>query len=449
MKSHRLALAIGLMLILPSPAHAYRTAAQREEFSGADRVTWAPGRPVPFRVHRAGGPGVSLATAREAALSAFEAWSGVGCASVDFRYAGTSASRALPDDGFNDLYWVRESGLWTELGLPPDALAVTDVTYERPDDGEWRIAEADILLNGVSHHWSAMAGEATGEVRSLRAVLTHEAGHFIGLQHVCDVGDDPGAPACARVPEAQNHVMYPGYVGPEHFELSADDAAGACFLYDCAVAGCGGDEVCTADGCVVSCLGTACGPGETCGTDGCWSPLCPGPDCPASCGSDEACAAGQVCVLSRCVARGARDGDPCTRDRDCARGSCGAASFCVANCQTDASCPPDHRCVGDAPDGQCAPNAGVFGESCVEAADCSTRLCLQGTERSLCSRTCSEASPCPPGHTCSTLDGEQLCLPLSTGCSASPGGAVAPGALVYFFSLCLVLFRRQRRSKCS
>ncbi|MEZ4338207.1 MAG: hypothetical protein R3B82_16420 [Sandaracinaceae bacterium] len=409
-----------VVLLTAGTAHAYRTGGELPELRGTERVAWSTSR-VAYRVHEDGGPGVPLSTVRDTAEQAFGAWSDLECASVVFENRGIATSRARPDDGANDIYWIRETGLWAELGLGADALAITDITYERPEGGDWQIAEADILLNGAGYRWARESGNPDEPIRSLRAVLTHEAGHFLGMLHNCDVGSDPGAPACGAMPGADAHVMYPGYVGPAHYALSTDDAAGACFLYDCAVVGCPADQTCTATGCAASCGGEVCAPGEICGAAGCYSPSCSGSDCPGRCATPTDCAADEVCVAGHCLAAGLRDGDPCSDDAACASRACSAAGYCVATCSEEVPCPGGQECMRDLIAGECVPGAGVFGDQCSESAECSSRLCLESESgRSLCTRTCSAVSACPVDHDCSRVDGRDVCVPTSSGCSVHP-----------------------------
>lgn len=85
--------------------------------------------------------------------------------------------------------------------------ALTHLYFE--EDGTAN--EADIEVNGVDIAWQVSGGEST----RLRAVLVHELGHVLGLEHACGPslasGRDTGgvrSPPCASS-EARRSVMYP------------------------------------------------------------------------------------------------------------------------------------------------------------------------------------------------------------------------------------------------
>lgn len=437
---------VSLVLGVAAPAHAYRTGADLPELRSTERVAWAPGR-IGYRVHEAGGPGLAAASVVDTASLAFSAWSEPACAALDVFHAGTSSRPPRPEDGQNDLYWVRETGNWAALGLPADAVGVTDLLYERDGSGEWRIAEADILLNGVDYRWARDAGDPGAPVRSLRAVLTHEAGHFLGLLHACGLGHDPGAPDCGGMSDAEQHVMYPAYVGPSHYALSSDDAAGACFLYDCRTRGCPRGLACADGACVATCGEATCGLGEACDRGTCRA-RCTDGACDGRCTSDPDCEPAHLCLAGTCVPDGAPDGDPCASGAECRSRTCSAEGRCVATCGEDLPCPARHDCVRHLVAGECVPRAGVLGDACAVPGDCTTGLCLRSTSgASACTRACSAARACPAGHDCARVDGRDVCVPRSTGgCAAAPA-APAGGFVVPILAIAFIMsLRRPRRS---
>ncbi len=82
--------------------------------------------------------------------------------------------------------------------------------YLQPTTG--LIAEADIDVNGVAPAWRS-ADRSTDE-RSLEALLVHELGHVLGLDHSCGLLTSRGAEADRDLqrcdsPAARSSVMYP------------------------------------------------------------------------------------------------------------------------------------------------------------------------------------------------------------------------------------------------
>lgn len=148
-------------------------------------------------------------------------------------------------------------GCFEDVGASRFIVALTSVVYD-PDTG--RIFDADIEMNGwdgagegtslspgtsgPAHGWYFTCVEPAGRPQctqygqddcfylDVRNTLTHEAGHFIGLAHPCDVS------SCT--PALEPLTMYP-QTGPGDVEkstLDPDDVAGLCAIYP-AEGGCG------------------------------------------------------------------------------------------------------------------------------------------------------------------------------------------------------------------
>jgi len=173
--------------------------------------------------------------------------------------AATAAPPPAAWDGHNSIIFRTES--WSHSGKPGmdyafEALAVTTVTARL--DGH--IVDADMEINGVSKSWMNLDPGysvpfdhgAIHDVFDLQNALTHEFGHFIGLDHTCyipsatnpllsDLGkprpnDDKGDPVpdCDGAPsKISSTVMFNSAIPAETSKrvLSDDDRQAICDIY--------------------------------------------------------------------------------------------------------------------------------------------------------------------------------------------------------------------------
>jgi len=234
-----LALALPAALVLAglfcaSPARAFCRTTTSPVPAGYDPTKtgcWTEGTPlawhasrVPYGLGAAASTQVSLADATRIADTAFAAWNSVSCPD------GAAAVQAF-DDGpidmvpdasdcsssstcnaslhdvivFDDQVWPHDD--------PANTLALTTVTFG-VDDGA--IFEAYTEVNSTpSHPLTTKEPPPAGtDAYDLQAILTHEAGHFLGLAHA---------------PKATS-IMY-AYYKPGKVDLTADDVAGLCAIY--------------------------------------------------------------------------------------------------------------------------------------------------------------------------------------------------------------------------
>jgi len=114
-------------------------------------------------------------------------------------------------DGPNANVWMFRDDEWPYASLSGDMLALTTVTFN-VDNGE--IFDVDVEINSVQYELSLTDTDVKNDLPS---IVTHEAGHFLGLSH-------------SEVEEATMYLQYPA--GSIEFRsLAADDMAGICDAY--------------------------------------------------------------------------------------------------------------------------------------------------------------------------------------------------------------------------
>lgn len=388
-------------------AFAYRTSGESIGISFEAAPRWGSGI-LKFDVYSDLPRPLVASTTFEDIIAGFRVWESLDCAALELDARAFTTEPPVHGDGRNTVAWVKD---WKGASEGADLAATTDITYEEQPDGTWRIIEADILLN-ANVPWSNDATTIAGT--EVFGVVAHEAGHFLGLDHPCELDGSTGVPICGDAETSS--LLFPSYLqklaGP-----NADDRTGVCALYPFA------PEVCAVP--LSSEMPAKC-------ADFCSTNQCPVIAAGVTGGNETgAGGAGAVPV--------AEDGDPCRSDRECKSGGC-EAGFCSSSCAVLAqSCP-----------------AGIsgFGAQCSNGTSCISRLCLEvNPGQDMCTRPCSmESNDCPSGHVCRAIDGQDACVPIEPGGEVGCGCALATprsfnSATLILALIGLVARRLQRRQR--
>jgi hypothetical protein len=215
------------VLAVASSAHAFcRETTVPVDPAYNQPTCWPQGLPVywasscvGYSLQKDASQQVSLDEAQQTMTAAFAQWTSASCTapssgnpSIDVRYLGeVSCHEAKYDpNGANANIVMFDDDAWPyPNAVGAETLALTRITYV-VSTGELR--DADIEVNTAQNTFSL---DGTGSNPDLPSVLTHEAGHFLGLAHSFD-------------PQA---TMYSRYVGTSMRDLAADDVAGICSIY--------------------------------------------------------------------------------------------------------------------------------------------------------------------------------------------------------------------------
>jgi hypothetical protein len=184
-------------------------------------LVW-PSLPVTYQLEERVSAQVSLTETNSILDRSFAKWGAAICPlgdaaahpALSFHDLGPTDAGDIACDGSVECGSIPHVVIFLDQGWPhndpTNTLALTTLTFGSESG---HIYSANIEINSAQHTLSTSAA-ATPGVFSLEAILTHEAGHFVGLAHS----------------QLNTAVMYAFYQN-ESIALTPDDVAGVCAAY--------------------------------------------------------------------------------------------------------------------------------------------------------------------------------------------------------------------------
>ncbi|MEZ4468478.1 MAG: matrixin family metalloprotease [bacterium] len=217
----RLALGTLTTALLVGPAFVSDAAAfVRSKTSSGVPIEWTTNC-ISYFLNEVGSVDVPIDDVEDAIIDSFDAWEAPACSDLQLAYEGrtTDASAGYRRSGTNRnvVVWRDDRGSWEhQRGI----IAVTTVTFCTESGGGCpfvgAILDADIELNGEEFTFTNTP-LAVATRFDIRNTVTHEAGHFFGLDHSANTQ----ATMFASAPPGERSKA----------TLHDDDVEGICAIY--------------------------------------------------------------------------------------------------------------------------------------------------------------------------------------------------------------------------